>query len=870
MMWIVAVFLSVCTFFAEWGMICRERRVRQQLGEGGKKATFHRALFGMSMGALLLAFLIAFSHRVGVTPRQGFAIIVDTSSFGKNTPLTVAKGAISELLDNLGGVPCSLYEINNGAIEKIVPRTIDRLFYNLLLDSLEERDSSVRMPPLYAIQEELRKVSTRIMPWVVVVTADEPEIGGRLDGISCISMHDGKQHFSSWSGGVEQKALSITALSGTIGEYLSRSETPLGDDPVDMWLLVASTGIAFVSYVFWRKHVVAIGTAVLLMGVLHAHSEVETNWELRRAEELAKDGSLESGQEEIEAILSTTTDGVARRRLLFDRSLLAYVEGSDEEAFVWISMESQTSVDVQLEEKINTLKACLFLRLIEQTRGREKSLWKSRLQEWLTSRPNLSHELNDMLELALSSPQLHPDEVVETAKTLLWLDLGTRVPPNLSWPSTVAVNLAGRTKKVVSRKIQALSDEFPAAFTCDIDGSRGADTLVRLRLWYELALTSSPENGVTLLLAEGTNAAQDGISFPFRAPVASSSLAFIEKLLTQLEGRVSPQRRSIVKLLLHDSFANGEKDPSVWYARFVLWSSLQDWDGKMVQPVAEMVCRQVDASLSEKCQRMLARRTVSICPFSVRLSDVTSLSELCDALLVKWYTESPTAALEEMISHLSSQPSGWNERFIRFMGSILEQSPKGNRLAVALAQGVGKEAGEYDLVLIGRLWQVAMTEMTTPMGLAHNLDHLIAGFQEVQSTLSETDEKSLRSLCLLIAVYPQIAEKLASVSFFQNDAKRSQYQGFLDEWVSACRDIQSRIEAPATFRVPRVGVALAQAIEALKQMRALSEEGVTILPSTREAMGGASQQQKAVMVRSEDAVRLFQEMDRSDRKLFEG
>ncbi len=863
MMWIMAILLSLLTMLAEWALVFREKRVENALEETVEHPLFHRALFGMAMGALLVSFLVTFSHRVGVTPRQGVAILVDTNSFGEKTPLSAIRGPINELLENLGGIPCSLYEISGGTLERVVPRTFDRIFYNLLLDSLEEREPRIKMAPLYDIQEELRKISTRIMPWIVVVTADEPVTGGRLDGLSCISMNGVKSQIRTWTGGVEAQVSSIADAAGVIEEYLSRSETPLGETSIDMWLLVCSTGMAFFSYLYWRKYVVAIGTAVFVMGSLYAQTPTDENWAFSRAEELAEGGSLDASQDAIEAILSTTTDPLARRRLLFDRALLSYLKRNDDEAVVWLSMEAKTPTDRPLAEKINTLQASLFLRLIDETVGKERQRWKDRLQEWLGSHPPLSPELSDLLAIALSSPQPHPDELLETLKTFVWLDLGTRFPLDMSWPSQVASSLAERTKGQVSKKLQTLSSALPPLFMQDLARMVGAEGIVRLRIWYSLALTASPENGITQLLEEAANASQDGLSFPFRAPVSKRTLVFVESLLRELQERVAPQKAHLLKLLLQ---SNG--DPALWYASSVLWSALQEWDGKTVQPLAQLACRQLDANVSPKGQAVLARCIREVYPLSLQVSDRNSLQELVSALLLQWYVENPSAAIEEILAHITPENSEWNTRFIHFMGPILKQATQSaNRLAAAVAKGVGTQIESYDLSVVGRLWQVAITEMTSAMGAAHNLDHLIMAFQTIQKEL--TSGKGLQSLCLLIAVYPLIGDDLGNVSFFSNDATRSQYQEDLDDWMSACQDIQSRIESPATFRIPRVEVALAQAVDALMRMRSLLEEGVAPQP-TYGGVGGGFQGEGAARVRPADAVRLFQEMDRSDRKLLEG
>ena len=174
-----------------------------------------------------------------------------------------------------------------------------------------------------------------------------------------------------------------------------------------------------------------------------------------------------------------------------------------------------------------------------------------------------------------------------------------------------------------------------------------------------------------------------------------------------------------------------------------------------------------------------------------------------------------------------------------------------------------------DPVLVGRLWQIAKSMTDSRHNVFRYVEHLTALFSEMRSSLSSPDDPILRSFVLIFSVQPDIFDQLSKAPLFQQDpAQRSAYDQLLNEWNQECLQIRQRIAEPSTFRLPKVIDELMRGQDALRRLLSLLRERESSVPEAapQEQSAGPS---APLSIRGEDAIRLFQEMDRSDRELFQ-
>jgi hypothetical protein len=106
----------------------------------------------------------------------------------------------------------------------------------------------------------------------------------------------------------------------------------------------------------------------------------------------------------------------------------------------------------------------------------------------------------------------------------------------------------------------------------------------------------------------------------------------------------------------------------------------------------------------------------------------------------------------------------------------------------------------------------------------------------------------------------------ASEVFQKNPTKRALYDQLLSEWQESCTSVQQRLSEPLSFRLPRVRQDVEVSVQVLHRLQALLRESEATRPMQPQETPHENVAE-ARSVRGEDAVRLFQEMDRSDRSL---
>jgi hypothetical protein len=324
-------------------------------------------------------------------------------------------------------------------------------------------------------------------------------------------------------------------------------------------------------------------------------------------------------------------------------------------------------------------------------------------------------------------------------------------------------------------------------------------------------------------------------------------------------------------MLLAIPAGGDEQRAASWYARAALWPALLDFDPRQLKPVALLLCHEADASTSPLARKTLATviaSASSIPGYSVAQKD--PLQGLLQKVLSMWYLQDPEDTLDTVLAFTDKEAQAWAPRLFALIGPSLVQAQKGGQsLTSVMARGVGGDPTALDPVLTGRLWQVAQSSVETPQDVSRDVDHLLFLFSELCVRLQQPTDAVLRSLVLIFSVQPLVFDQLSGAQIFQKDQRRRDtYDQLLSEWNTACTGVQQRIAEPATFRLPKVRQEVESCIPILRRLRALLSESETFpvaLPTPEETV---AEQRRSFSIRGEDAIRLFQEMDRSDRKLY--
>jgi len=393
---IMTIFFLIGELFSYW----RNRHVSEQLEQHNKTSMLPRAVLLTAIFALVAGIILSAFFHDWREYRPSVAIVVDQTIKKES----IFKNVISDFVDRLPGVPVSLYVLEGKRLERLVPQTIDRLYFKILLDSIQASVSSELNPNksknwdldeakassktdsstcLGLSLEDIKKSLRKENSWIVVVS-DHQVSKIVPHGMSLIVMKGGPP-----------------SIDGLIRLLKFNTQAPVEQKSfLVAFLLIIFSFVAWLGFIFWgRLHAPLL--FLFFCSSLFGIEPMEANRIFFQAEQGAEvDGESEK---RIEYLLSVVSDGRARKRLLYDRALFAYKNKRYEEALRWIDIDPTIQLDKEEEQKIANLQGLCLWRLSEKI-----------------SVPLAAEEI----QLALEQPHYKEN----TLSTLVWLEQNQLLP----------------------------------------------------------------------------------------------------------------------------------------------------------------------------------------------------------------------------------------------------------------------------------------------------------------------------------------------------------------------------------------------------------------------------------------------------------
>ena len=844
----------------------RDHKIRTSVdqplqGVEKERSRLYRLLFITSLLLLLFSLGLSASHRRWVTPVQGVAVVVDTTVTSGSDPsalLSIEKSVAKELIRSLPGITLSLYELREGAVDLVVPPTIDRIFFEIQLDGLQPSPHSASQPTLSEVQQNIIHRFHTLPPWVIVLTPFTMASGtSGLDSIANVVVTRQAVACTVMEMGIELKKNSLEKMTTAIVERFHLSAAPSPPDKTESGLLLLCTALALICFVLWRQAVAplfVLGLALIASPHLSALSEIEGNTAVRQAIDIATAADYPASQQILESLLTTVAQPRARQRILFDRALLAYTQGKFEEAFRWLSMDP-TILQGELQQKATTMQGLALAHLVTTSSdaAQEKER-KLALEVWIAKKPPVGEAVMAFATSILYSPSMHDEEGV--LRTLIWLEQASEETKgeNRGQLTVEAAHLMDTIHADVDTQLRRTWPE-------EMANRFSTTTIGLMRLWIELAKAPTVENGISLLLDQASMSSNGALFFPALPPMPNLE-AVLRDALPALPAQLQPR----LELLLNIPQQDPLQRAAFCYARSVLWPVACQYDGHQIRPIALLLCQEIDRPIGTQAKEALGQLIASLC--SIKSS--TSIDEMLMNVLAIWYQQDPEEAVGPLIGLANQSPQAWDQRLIDLIAPAIELAKTTKvPLASAIAQGIGNELSSLDVSLTARLWQVSQTPTSNQQEVRRYVSHLVSLWTELGNRLFLDNDPVVHSFILIFSVQPDMVKQLSQANVFADNLdKRATYDQLLHDWDQSCLDVRQRIEDPATFRLERVVSEIRKEREILHNLEVLLKESEAPAAASVAKPSPSAPVQAPTSIRGEEAIRLFQEMDREDRALF--
>jgi len=801
----IAPLLVLLLFIGEWVSERRYRRVKGSLHqkiplEIKVRRAVYRTLFLSSMLSLLFAFFLASWNRYGEEPRQGVAIVVDPSH-----SMSLVQSMADDLLEALPGIPFSLYEISDTGITPLVPPTVDRLFFRILLDGIrEEKRKNIDVS---ATVQEVVHHQRGALPWIVVISGRRLE-GPLPEGTSSVVVRPQGPKIS-----VSHASVSFKTLVSTISARLQRSLDPNPVEGMTTLLIAICTVAAWAGYLLWRGYQAPLFLLVLISTPLCGLSKQEANLSCKAAIERAEQEDFQEASEKIESVLAQLSSQQPRDRILYTRSLLAYLQGDFLEAIEWLKMASTG------EEKREQLYGLSLISLIQEAQNaKEAAQYKKWLEEWLEKKPPVSKEMEQAARAYLKL-EFVDLSVQNMSNTLLWLEDNGAATVSLP-PSFFDV-----VKKMLGEKYPKTMQE---AFTSSL--SEIQKNPFFSRIWLLIACAQGPLEAIQSLLKEGLH--HSGESYLFSRNFEKSE--YLRERIVEMISLLPANTKELVGALT--SLDADRAD--LWYGWSTLWPVVQRGGDRAT--LSFVLGQQMDLPLSASLKTTLSSLAWDVGGFSGSPPEKDPLESVFQKALFDWYAHNPQGALDLLIYYVQQRPKTWAKRVFRFITPLIAQEHD-STLISAVAQALKNKVEQYSPVAVALLWQLATQKEDA--------------FKEQIDTLITLFETQAVPYSLIMKILPDLEKQLREGSELFTGSKKKKYLSLLEEWVELCSLISQKLSSKR-----EIDREVSEAIDVLYALRALFDEDV---------LSGRPDVVLEELFYKEDAVRLYQEMDRSDRALWE-
>ena len=802
-----------------------------------------RMLLYTALGALLVAFGLYAFHVKWSVPKNSVAIVFDAES-GTEYKASFAqqKAVLQELVQGLPEISLSLYQVRDGKLSCFVPSTIDRVYFSLIADSLQP--SQGKSLPLETIQNQIFTKETGTVPWIIVVSSQwAPRDMGNFDGVSLVVPHLPEVMIRSIEDGREERDPSFDGLMTRINSRILRSEEVFMFDWFERTLVIFALTIALVALIHWRRRL----PPLFLLGALCAHTclgaehqALSENAAVRQYIDLADEKEYAAASQNLQEILPSIVDPLARERIFYDIALIFYLQGNERDSLSWLKSGQVGNKSAQLAEKAKVLRVLALSRLV---RGNDTSAdWREDLQKLLENSVDLPRSVFAEASFSLLLP---PNFSQDTMKTFIFYvqSLSSQYPVALYEKNTFR-SLVLATQKGVEKELNTFFPQGVNAFqTLSGIAQEEPFLLDRYLLWYTVSQLQREEDAIQYLLDEALESVTEKMYFPMLGPLLDEKM---EDIVLLLGRRISlPHEDSLEKL------------SAAWYVKARLWAFFRGNDKLKSEKVVIFLGSELEQKLPPLVQKMLVKECIRRQGYpKTWYREEAPLTTLFWNAFVSWKAKESLSALDWLISKVSQDPSLWMafmERLFveeRFFGLPLKNNLKA-----------------YDLLPLGRLVSIERSPLSTQEEATNCVARLMVLYKGCLG--KKPSGVFFDTLGIITEEQAKIGDMFLLLPVFKDDyTKRVNFENLIEEWKKRSYRVEQLVktydrergETIVRKELKKCYEVLVQIHELLDEKEPTSEEAVLYAP--------VSSQEKHLTIREEKAVQLYQEMDRMDRDLY--
>jgi hypothetical protein len=333
----------------------------------------------------------------------------------------------------------------------------------------------------------------------------------------------------------------------------------------------------------------------------------------------------------------------------------------------------------------------------------------------------------------------------------------------------------------------------------------------------------------------------------------SGNLSWITHVFSTIASSSDDLGRSVASIISWDpaNYSPVEK----WYARSFFWKTSSMRTDQFIQEM----CVQYELHLSDNIQKAICELTERL--YTTKAKPHDSLRSFLEDAFTRMYVQDPVSALQIPLSLARKNSQVWAP----FVKNMLENAK--NVPNTTLQKDTGQIFEEcfrnldaYNLVIMGGLWQIMISPQKNPEDIQRLLSETVDLFSDCQAVAHSSKKEDLASVSVVLQIAPRITDMLTAAPVFSEDQrKRSVYDALVQEIALQCATTYERFFIPGGIRSSKIYQEFGLILEKLHELQALFEEGTKEQEELSRSLP---------LPGLEDPVRLFQELDRSDRELY--
>jgi hypothetical protein len=877
---IFGIILSLLVILAGYAHLIRSKKIRayfcQSLTHSEESYRWFLTTVISSIILILTSLFVLFGINAHFTAKkEGIAIVVDNSEQQTLDILSLKKQVGESLLRYLSDIPISLYEYQGETVFSLCPPTIDKIFFNLQLQTL--RPSTVPHTisiPLYQIEKEILNQYASVHPWVIFITTSLPEASNDFPkGAAVIVVSKEECSYILKEGTLSTQLPSLSILSKEIRYRLAQSEKTSTLDTTTIHIISLGLILTYLLFLFWRKQEPSWKHLTIVFLLSHcsvgASDENSSNSIVQSAIELSNQEQYIEALNRIEGLINSTTSSEARARLMYNQALLQYLNGDDQEAISSLSAIEPDHINAELQKRISTVECLSLIHLLKQSSTADESKKRTLdLQQFLGKSPGINPDLLNTAKLALKTPLLQIDESI--LFTIHWLQNAalTSLDKNDKTYFRCAEGISTITNGKVQDYLKKFFDEQTLSqFIQEASSIKTVVDLNRLFLWYYLSAAHTVDETIDYLFEMGCTISNRGLYFSDFKPIAEHNLPMLEELLKKIGYSLPENEQVIFNHLIIKPSSSYELKAIYWYIYNLLWPVVLMEEKARYKELSTILCEQQSVNLPYLTQKTLAEVTLRV----LSLSNIPSqckdpLEYAIDEIFKAWYNITPIEFFQFLIAKQKGQEELWTPHLIEFLSYSMQKDKEYSNICTQIVRKISQENIEsFNIHLLTYLWQIGLCSHKMGENPSLILSELEEFFLELHASMNNPSEETLKTFCLTYAIMPDIEKNLQAFDLRLGEKKQSRYKELLFDFMQTNAEIQKSLQEVSQFRLPKVKLQILKTAGIILQMQHLISETSKTFDGIN--MSTPPQKYPASTLSQESAIRLYQELDVSDRKL---